>query len=98
MFDFLAPARLALETARIGLDAQMVVGLRVAGKMGLWRMEPDELGRMVAEKPAAVREAVEAFFEAAQRGEAPHRALSASLVPIGERAASNVKRLAGQAA
>lgn len=97
MFDFYAPARIALETARIGLDAQLVVGLRVAGMMGLWQMDADEMGRMVSEKPAAAREAMQAAFDAAQRGEVPHRVLSASLAPIGERAAHNVRRLAGQA-
>lgn len=97
MFDVFAPARLAFETARIGLDAQMVVGLRVSGMMGFWQMEADELERMVSEKAAAMGESVEAFLDAAQRGEAPHRVLSASLAPIGARAASNAKRLSGQA-
>ena len=45
-----AQARLASQFARIAIESNMVIGLRMAGMMGLMVQAPGEPFRMVAEK------------------------------------------------
>lgn len=91
--DIFAPWRIAVELARIGLESQTVIALRMAGLMGLWPTDTAELGRMVAEKPRVAAQALGAASRAAQGGAAPDAVVSAALRPIQRRTAANLRRL-----
>ena len=74
------------------MTAQQVIAHRTM-QMALGTMKPEEATRMVLEKPAAFMKAFEmaARSNAASRG---HAATAlAALKPIGEKTASNAKRL-----
>lgn len=89
-----APYRLWAQMVRIGLDSQMVIGLRLAGMMGMREQSPGEPFRMVAEKQAAASESIFAIAQAASRGASADRVMSAALRPYGKRTRANSRRLA----
>lgn len=88
-----AQARLASQFARIAIEANMVIGLRMAGMMGLMAQSPDEPFLMVAEKHAAASESIIAMTSAGMRGHSAERMLSAGMRPYGKRTRANSRRL-----
>lgn len=94
MFDeaFL-PLLLAAQATRIGMEAQTVIAMRLAGMAGLWDSPPDEMHRMVAEKAVAVVEAGNAATQATLSGMSPARAMQAGMSTIGRYTSGNVQRL-----
>ncbi|MDB6177508.1 antibiotic ABC transporter [Paracoccus sp. Z330] len=88
-----APYRLWAQMTRIAVDSQMVIGLRMAGMMGLTAQAPGEPFRMVAEKQAAASESIFAMAQAASRGASADRVMSAALRPYGKRTRANSRRL-----
>lgn len=88
-----APYRLWAQMTRIAMDSQMVIGLRMAGMMGLTSQSPGEPFRMVAEKQAAASESMFAMAQAASRGASADRVMSAALRPYGKRTRANSRRL-----
>lgn len=94
MFDeaFL-PILLAAQATRIGLEAQTVIAMRLAGMAGLWDSPADEMHRMVAEKAVAVVEAGNAATQTALSGGSPARAIQAGMSAIGKHTSDNVERL-----
>ncbi|WP_156894309.1 hypothetical protein [Rhodobacter xanthinilyticus] len=93
LVDPLAPLSLTLEVARIGMEAQAVIAMRLAGMAGFWETPPSEFVRMVAEKPQAAVEAVEAATLAAIRGGSADEVMHAGLREIGRHTAGNFARL-----
>lgn len=96
MTPMLLPAaqmRLMSQFARMAIEANMVIGLRMAGMMGLMAQAPGEPFRMVAEKQAALSESVMAMASAGMRGHSAERMLSAGLRPYGRRTRANSRRL-----
>ncbi|WP_141536207.1 hypothetical protein [Thioclava sp. ES.031] len=91
--DPLSFMRIGFEAARIGLEAQAVISMRVAGMMGLWDVSPLESLQMVQEKPVAVAAAAEAAAFALLRGQTADRAISASITQIGNHTSANMTRL-----
>ena len=90
--DGRAARRLSQGNEQRILAAQQVIDHRTM-QMALGTMKPEEATRMVLEKPAAFMKAFEmaARSNAASRG---HAATAlAALKPIGEKTASNAKRL-----
>ncbi len=87
------PVALGVQAVRIGLEAQTVIALRLAGMAGLWSAPPGEARRMVAEKAQAVIEASEAATRAAIAGQGPVRAFQAGMDEIGRHTSANVERL-----
>ena len=87
------PMRLWAQIARLSIESQTVIGLRVAGMMGLMVQSPGEPYRMVAEKQAAASEAMFAMARAAGSGASADRVLSAGLRPYGKRTRANSRRL-----
>lgn len=81
------------QMARIGLESQMVIGLRVAGMMGFLPHHPDENRRMVHEKFDAMQDSSEAAMRAIVRGASADKVMSEALKPIGKRTRANAKRL-----
>jgi hypothetical protein len=81
------------QTARICIESQVVIAMRMAGMMGLMAQAPGEPFRMVAEKQAAASEAAFAMAKAAGRGASANRVLSAGLRPYGKRTKANSRRL-----
>ncbi|MDB6180532.1 antibiotic ABC transporter [Paracoccus fistulariae] len=71
----------------------MVIGLRVAGMMGMIAQSPGEPFRMVAEKQAAASESLYAMALSAGRGDSADRMISAALRPYGKRTRANSRRL-----
>lgn len=88
-----AQVRLASQFARMAIEAQMVIGLRVAGMMGLMTQSPNEPFTMVAEKQAAMSESMFAMMRAGMTGQSTERLLSAGLRPYGRRTRANSRRL-----
>lgn len=87
------PYRVWAQMARIAVDSQMVIGLRVAGMMGFRAQSPGEPFRMVAEKQAAASESLFAVARATSRGASADRVMSAALRPFGKRTRANSRRL-----
>jgi hypothetical protein len=87
------PVRLWAQFARMGIEAQMVIGLRTAGMMGMMVQAPGEPFRMVAEKQAAATESLFAMAQAAGRGASAERVMAAALRPYGKRTRANSRRL-----
>ena len=85
--------RLWTQVARMAIESQMVIGLRMAGMMGFIAQSPGEPFRMVAEKQAAASESLFAMARVAGRGANPERIMSAALRPYGKRTRANTRRL-----
>lgn len=85
--------RLTRQVARIAIDSQVVIGMRLAGLMGVIAQAPGEPFRMVAEKQAAAQESLFAMAEAGFRGDSPDRVVAAALRPYGRRTRANSRRL-----
>ena len=96
MFLPAAQMRLATQFTRMAIEANMVIGLRMAGMMGLMAQAPGEPFRMVAEKQAAVSESLFAMAQAGMRGHSTERMLSAGLRPYGRRTRANSRRLSSK--
>ena len=92
-YDPLAQWRLSFELAQIGLAAQTVVALRMAGMMGLWQTHPSEVSRMFAEKPRVAAQSIAAATRAAMSGKDADKVMRAGLTPIRRRTSSNARRL-----
>jgi hypothetical protein len=86
-------SRLVMQFAQMAIEAQMVIGLRVAGMMGLMAQAPGEPFRMVAEKQAAASESLFAMASAAGKGASAERVMAAALRPYGKRTRANSSRL-----
>ncbi len=92
--DFMSSSiQLLTDVAQIGIDAQMVVAMRLAGMVGLWPTSHDESIRMVSEKQSAAEESMNAMMRTVWRGETPDRIMIEALKPIGRRTSANARRL-----
>jgi hypothetical protein len=97
MYPMMTPAQmiaLSMKTGMMLMEAQMVIGMRMMGMAGLWRVLPSENARMSAEKVAAVRASAIATSKAIMTGRSSSFIAEAALKPIARRTKSNVKRLA----
>ncbi|WCR15282.1 antibiotic ABC transporter [Paracoccus seriniphilus] len=92
----IVPARVWAQMARIAVDSQMVITMRMAGMIGLTPQSPGEPFRMVAEKHAAASESLFAMTEAASRGASLERVMTAALRPYSKRTRANSRRLTRQ--
>jgi len=88
-----AQTKLMMDFARMAIESQMVIGIRMAGMMGLMAQSPGEPFRMVAEKQAAASESFFAMASAAGRGASAERVMAAALRPYGKRTRANSRRL-----
>lgn len=89
----LAPFQVGMDFWRIALEAQTVIAFRMAGMMGLWATKPQEMTRMIEEKPTAVLDAWQAASAAFMAGAAPAGVMRAGMKPIGVKTAANARRL-----
>ncbi|NHB78436.1 antifreeze protein [Rhodobacter calidifons] len=99
MYPMMTPARmisLSLKTGMMLMEAQMVIGMRMMGMMGMWRVHPSENARMSSEKVAAANASAVAASKAIMAGKPPAVIAEAALKPIARRTRSNVKRLAAR--
>ena len=85
------------EAARLGLEAQMVIGLRLMGLAGCWTLPAAETTRMFTEKQAAFTKAGLAVGEAALKGGSGDTLLRAGVKPLRAKTGANVKRLSRHA-
>ncbi|QQA42234.1 antifreeze protein [Pelagovum pacificum] len=93
---FMSPAdciRLSTACWRLWVDAQSVVAHRMFGFAMLERSSPSEIGRMLAEKPAAFGEAALAATQAVMAGKRPDQIALAAMAPVERRAHGNARRL-----
>jgi hypothetical protein len=93
MFSPFEAMRLSMRTGMMLAEANMVIGMRMLGMAGMWRVQPSENRRMVAEKQAAGAEAALAMGRAVMLGGSAARVLEAGLKPVARRTKANVKRL-----
>ncbi|MFN4204292.1 MAG: antifreeze protein [Tabrizicola sp.] len=97
MYPMMTPAQmiaLSLKTGIMLVEAQMVIGMRMMGMAGLWRVTPSETARMSSEKVAAATQSAIATGKAIMTGKPPAVIADLALKPIARRTRSNVKRLA----
>ncbi|WP_022708175.1 hypothetical protein [Paracoccus zeaxanthinifaciens] len=88
-----AQMRLAHQFTRIAIESQVVIGMRMAGMMGVIAQAPGEPFRMVAEKQAAAQESLFAMAKAGLGGASPESMMAAGLRPYGRRTRANSRRL-----
>jgi hypothetical protein len=96
MFPVSSPAELFSLSIRSGfllVEAQMVIGMRMLGLLGMWRVPPSENTRMVTEKVQAMQAAGIAAASATMAGKSPAAAMEHALKPIQRRTSANAKRL-----
>lgn len=86
--------KLQMRTARMLMEAQAVIGMRLMGMAGLLPSARGETTRMVAEKQAAFSKAWMAGATAAMTGASPQAAYARALAPIGRTTRANSRRLA----
>jgi len=89
----LTQATLATAYARMGMEANMVMGMRLMGMAGLWAMPSSEIARMIDEKQKAFGDSAMAATRSALAGGSPEAVARAALGPIGRETKANVKRL-----
>jgi hypothetical protein len=89
-FDFMQPA---IEAAEIMAEAQIVIGLRLAGMAGFWPMAKAENARMVSEKLQAGIDMGHAAMTASLAGASPSQLAMAVMAPMHRKTRSNAKRL-----
>jgi hypothetical protein len=97
MTPFLNPMdgfRLWLQTALMMGEAQMIIGMRLMGMAGVWRVLPSENARMVTEKSQAAMAAALAGGRALAAGAGPHAVALAAMKPVRAKTRANVARLA----
>ncbi len=85
--------RLWAQVAQIAIESQMVIGLRLAGMMGILPQQSNESHRMVQEKLDAAQEAGNLMFRAVTRGASVDQVMSAALRPYSRRTKANARRL-----
>ena len=85
--------RLWAQVAQIAIESQMVIGLRLAGMMGILPQNSNESQRMVLEKLDAAQESGTAMFRAVTRGASVDQVMSAALRPYRRRTKANARRL-----
>jgi hypothetical protein len=93
-FGLLAPM---LEASKMMAEAQVVIGLRVAGMAGLWPMAETEANRMVEEKLHAGMDAAQAMLRAGMAGQSPSAVAMAAMKPLRHKTKANARRLQRQA-
>ncbi len=99
MTPMMTPAQminLSMKTGMMLMEAQMVIGMRMMGMAGLWRVHPSENTMMSSEKVSAVSQSAIATSQAIMTGKSPAFIAEAALKPISRRTKSNVKRLAAR--
>lgn len=99
MTPMMTPAQminLSMKTGMMLMEAQMVIGMRMMGMAGLWRVHPSENAMMSSEKVSAVSQSAIATSQAIMTGKSPAFIAEAALKPISRRTKSNVKRLAAR--
>jgi hypothetical protein len=97
MYPMMTPVQmisLSLKTGMMLMEAQMVIGMRMMGMAGLWRVHPSETARMSSEKVSSATQSAVAASTAIMTGKSPSFIAEAALKPIARRTKSNVKRLA----
>jgi len=90
LFD---PLKLWGDLTRIGIESQMVIGLRTAGMIGLIDCPKGETTRMFVEKQHAAMASIRGATRAAMRGHDAGRIIDAALRPYGHRTYANARRL-----
>lgn len=91
--DMIDGWRLWTTMARMGMEAQMVIAMRVWGSFGMWNLGPREHHRMVSEKIVAAQKAGTAALAAAMKGQGPARIGLAAVTPVQRRTRMNTRRL-----
>ncbi len=97
MYPMMTPAQmisLSLKTGMMLMEAQMVIGMRLMGMAGFWRVLPSENTRMSSEKVSAISQSAVAASTAMLAGRSPVKIAEAALKPVARTTKSNVKRLA----
>lgn len=85
--------QLSIQTSIMLVEAQMVIGMRMMGMMGMWRVLPSENARMSSEKLTAMGQSAMATSHAVMAGKPPVQVAEAALKPIRRHTSANVKRL-----
>lgn len=89
--------RASLEAGRIAAEAQVVMGLRLAGMAGFWPMGQAETGRMVLEKLEAGALSAGAMLRAGMAGDSLPEIALAAMKPVRRRTRANARRLTRKA-
>ncbi|WP_167767012.1 antifreeze protein [Jannaschia formosa] len=85
--------RLQMQTARMMVEAQTVIGMRMMGMAGLMPAAQGETLLMVTEKQTAFADAWMAGAQAMLSGASPGQVYGKALAPIGRATSANSRRL-----
>lgn len=88
--DFFAPA---LEASFIMTEAQMVIGIRLAGMAGLWPMAEKETDQMLSEKLSAGMDSAHAALRSGMAGGNISEVAMAAMKPVRATTRANAERL-----
>ncbi|MEM9551006.1 MAG: hypothetical protein AAGA05_07515 [Pseudomonadota bacterium] len=88
--------RLTSSCARLCIDTQQVMAMRILGMGGAWRLASDERDLMVREKVPAFTEAILSAAFLSLSGASPDRVMEAYVQPISDAARRNRTRLASK--
>lgn len=85
--------KLGLDLWRVSVEAQMIIGMRMAGMAGMWTLAPGETTRMVLEKQDAFSKGFAQAGASAMGGQRPDQIMQAALQPVKRRTSTNSRRL-----
>jgi len=86
-----------MQTARMMVEAQTVIGLRMMGMAGAMPAAQGESMRMITEKQAAFASAWMAGAQAMLSGASPGQVYGRALAPVGRKTRANSERLTRRA-
>lgn len=86
--------RLAMQSGMMMAEANMVIGMRLMGMGGMWRVTPAENTRMVQEKTDAAIASGAAMTRAMMAGQSPAKVALAGMKPVRAKTRANATRLA----
>jgi len=84
---------LGFELMCMGAEAQAVIAMRMMGMGGLWRVAPEEGGRMMVEKTLNFADAASAAVSAASAGMRPDQVMTAAVETLRAKTVANARRL-----
>lgn len=88
--DFWRPA---IEAGQMLAEAQLVIGLRLAGLAGGWSLPAGEVPRMIGEKLEASTASARAVINSGLAGDSLPEMAMAGLKPLRRRTRANARRL-----
>ena len=82
-----------LDTTRMMMEAQAVMGMRFMGMAGMWNVSPQEVSDMMSEKQLAFSQSAVAMGKATMAGSSAETIFNAGSQPLRTKTSANYRRL-----